>query len=124
MRTLRDWRTFSWLIRAAQAFLFAGVLVWSPVEAETIDVGNYISRGYSVVGPIRVESVSSKSLELYALPKNILVALEGRNVSMMTLDMRRITLAQLERGSHVYVLQRGEEVIVYSLPAKEVRYEH
>jgi hypothetical protein len=71
-----------------------------------------------------VESVSSKSLELYALPKSIRVGLEGRNVSVTTLDKQRIAVTQLERGARVYVLQKGKEVIVYSLPGKAVRDDH
>jgi hypothetical protein len=97
----------AWLVVGALVCVFTVAGVCVAQEAKGLAVDTYIAQGYSAIGPITVESVSSKSLVLFAVPKNL--ARQG------------ISLTQLKKQQSVYVFQKSKEVIVYTLTAKEVR---
>ena len=87
------------------------------------DVSTYVAKGYSATGPIQVLSLDTKKhiLTLYSQPKNIMINLQGRSVSVTNLTKSALSQNDLKKGTRVYVLQKGKEVVIVALPSKEAR---
>jgi hypothetical protein len=96
---------------------------YAQAKATNFNVTEYIAKGYSATGPIRVLSVDAKALTLtlYSQPKNIVVNLKGRSLNIRDLNKTKLALTDLRKGTPVYVLKKAKEVLIIVLTAKEVR---
>jgi hypothetical protein len=102
----------------------AVALLWGPsARAADFNVIEYIAKGYSSMGPIKVDSMDTKTLTLtlYSQPKKTKKGLTEKTVSVLDVKKRKLSLAALTKGTRVYVLQKSKEVLIIVLTAKEAR---
>lgn len=102
----------------------AVVLLWGPpTRAADFKVMEYIAKGYSSMGPIKVDSMDSKTLTLTLCtqPKKTKISLTGKTVTVLDVKKNKLSLATLKKGTRVYVLQKSREVLIVVLTAKEAR---
>ncbi|MBI5247961.1 MAG: hypothetical protein HY912_00570 [Desulfomonile tiedjei] len=107
------------------AFSLASLGVTESQTTQFPDLVSYSVQGYSVDGPLEVASVASKQLILASAPENIVVSLDGKTVSVKDQYSAAAPTNALQKGKRVYVLCKGNEVVVFLLSAqRQINTDH
>jgi hypothetical protein len=81
----------------------------------TIDVDQYIAEGYSVHGPMELESASAKALVFPGLTgqKGLEISLVNKTVVVLDAAGNASTLLAVKAGVSVLVCHRKDKVVIY-----------
>jgi hypothetical protein len=105
-----------------------GAVVSVSTAKETIDVDQYLAEGYSVHGPMMLESASAKALVFPGLTgqKGLEISLTNKAVVVLDAAGNTSRLAALGPGVSVLVCHRKDRVIIYLKSATKgvSRYAH
>lgn len=88
-------------------------------SAAALNVFRYLNLGYTVEGPVPVQSATATALELFKADRTTTIDLQGKQVTVLDENSNRISVTGIKKGARVYVCQKGTTVDIYVLPKKE-----
>ncbi len=85
-----------------------------------LDMTSYITQGYTIDGPFEVVSANSDSVTLMSSPEDIVVDCKQKNLLVKDQNANPISFDAMTSGKKAYVLRRGNQVVVFLVPATPV----
>ncbi len=84
-----------------------------------LDMTSYVAQGYSVDGPFEVASAAPNRLVLASAPEDIVLSPGQQNMLIKDQYSTAVSVDGLVAGKWVYVLRKGNQVVVFLIPSPQ-----